>query len=268
MKLVFLFFVSINLLFFVWQSDTFHSGRKVSNATLTAIPSNVEKLVLLKEVQSVKAIKNKKSAPAASAETAQDSAETNSNSSNKDDTTPAPAEDKLKTAGLLSALPPQPRTANKYMCYALGPFKEVTQATPIALKLRDLGAITNSRRYEKEIATGYWVYLPQFNTWQDARKKVMELEDKGMKDMFIMGRGSMKNAVSVGLFSSESSARSRMSRLVELGEDPKMQTQFTKTPEFWIDIDIEAGKKNVVSAIEAIAKGLTLLELVKRKCDE
>ena len=81
-----------------------------------------------------------------------------------------------------------------------------------------------------------------------------------------MGRGAMKNAVSVGLFTSEKSARKRMSRLVELGENPKMQTQYSKTPEFWIDIDVDSSQKQVASAIEAIAKGLTLLELVERDC--
>lgn len=260
MRLVFLFFVTINILFFVWQSGSFNGSRKMSPASLTAIPSNVDKLVLLKEAQ-----KKNNAAPKKAQSVPVDIPEEKTKAADASDS--GDKQDDLKTAGLLSSLPPQQHTADKYVCFALGPFKEVALATPIALKLRDLGAITNSRRYEKQIASGYWVYLPQFSTWKDARKKVMELESEGMKDMFIMGRGTMKNAVSVGLFTSETAARARMSRLVELGEDPKMQTQFSKTPEFWIDIDIEAGKKNVVSAIEAIAKGLTLLELVNRKCD-
>lgn len=261
MRLVFLFFVTINVLFFVWQSGSFSGTRKVNPASLTAIPANVDKLVLIKEALSAKNTTTK--APPASAQVTEVQQQITDTSDNK----PGESGDELKTAGLLPSLPSQSHTADKYVCFALGPFKEVAMATPIALKLRDLGAITNNRRFEKQVATGFWVYLPQFESWKDARKKVMELESMGMKDMFIMGRGAMKNAVSVGLFTSETAARARMSRLVDLGEKPKMQTQFSNTPEFWIDIDVEAEQKNVVAAIEAIAKGLNLQELVTRNCE-
>ena len=248
MRLIFLFFVALNAVFFFWQSGGISGQVKHAEKDLTAIPVNVNKLVLVGETED-------KQAARAATKTTKDPGKKEQSKT-----------DKLQTAALTAPLPPQKRTAKNYTCYAMGPFKETTQATPIALKLRELGAITDSRRNEKQVPTGYWVYLPPFETWKEARQKVMTLESSDMKDMFIMGRGAMKNAVSVGLFTSEKSARKRMSRLVELGENPKMQTQYSKTPEFWIDIDVDSSQKQVASAIEAIAKGLTLLELVERDC--
>jgi hypothetical protein len=249
MRTVFLFFLGINILFFIWQSSTHNPSSPASKVNLTAIPANVAKLALINEAGQ----NQQHGAQAAPGSAVAGDSGTDS---------------RKQTSALSVPLPPQQRGPGDYQCFALGPFKEVGQANPIALKLRDLGAITRESRHEKQIPSGYWVYLPRFENWKEARKKVMELEKKGMKDLFIMGRGSMQNAVSAGLFSSEGAAETRRARLKRLGAEAKVQIQHTGTPEFWIDIDVEADKKQVVSAIEAIAKGLTVLELVPRKCDD
>ena len=249
MRTLFLFFLGINVLFFVWQSSSLNPATPPSKASLTAIPANVAKLVLINEAGKH---------PQQTVQTIPEPALPHESGSAAD----------TQTAALSAPLPPQQRGRGEYQCYSLGPFKEVSQATPIALKLRDLGAITRERRHEKQVVTGYWVYLPRFNSWKEARRQVMKLEKKGMKDMFIMGRGSMQNAVSAGLFSSDVAAENRQARLKKLGADAKIQIQYSGTPEFWIDIDVEADKKQVISAIDAIAKGLTVLELMPRKCDK
>ena len=92
------------------------------------------------------------------------------------------------------------------------------------------------------------------------------LETKGFKDMFIVGRGQMKNAVSLGLFKNQDGAKSRVGELKKIGEKPKIQTQYKQQDQYWIDIDVEPGKDQVVTTIEKIAQSLTVLELNTRKC--
>ena len=167
--------------------------------------------------------------------------------------------------------PPKPKTTASLgagaVCYSLGPFEGQAQVKSISAKLADLGALASNRSEKLRVPIGYWVYLPKYGSWNEARRKVMELEEKGLKDIFIMGRGRMKNAVSLGLYKEEKSANERMKLVRNMGIDPQLETQYTVDERYWIDIDVAAGKKQVVSAIEAIAKGLTILDLVPRKCN-
>jgi len=157
--------------------------------------------------------------------------------------------------------------AGQPICYALGPFDGLPQAKNISVKLQDLGAFTSERAITIDTPMGYWVYLPAYNSWKQAKDKISDLEKKGLKDLFIVGRGTMKNAVSLGLFKSEDSAKDRVGYLKKMGENPKIETQFKQQDQYWIDIDIDPGKDQVVETIEKIAQSLTVLELNPRKCE-
>jgi hypothetical protein len=141
------------------------------------------------------------------------------------------------------------------------------QAKNISEKLQNLGAFTAERSTSTEEPMGFWVYLENSSSWKDAKEKVVALEKHGIKDMFIVGRGTMKNAISLGLYKNEDSAQGRIKQLKKLGEKPKIQTQYKQVDQYWIDIDVEAGQDQVINTIEKIAQSLTVLELNDRKCN-
>ena len=113
MKAIFLFFLALNMAFFVWQFST--SGNSNAAAQLGPLPSNVKKLVLLDEGKAAARVKaaKKKSQEAKNSKSA-----------------------KKKAAAKSSP------AGGAEICYSLGPFETSKQAKPIAAKLRDLGAIT------------------------------------------------------------------------------------------------------------------------------
>ena len=268
MRTLFLFFLGINVLFFVWQSSSLNPATPPSKASLTAIPANVSKLILINEnnkgPKEALSSKSKQSIPE---QLSPDQARSELALPEEVEAAAAKTDTEIKTTALSLSLPPQKRGPGQYECFTLGPFKEATQATPIALKLRDLGAITRGRQHDKQVPSGYWVYLPRFSSWKAARRKVVELEKHGVRDTFIMGRGSLQNAVSAGLFTTNLAAENRLAQLKKLGANAKIQIQYTATPEFWIDIEVEVEKQQIISAIDAIAKGLTVLELLPHKCE-
>ena len=233
MKILFMFFAFLNVAFFTWQADIFSlRGHEGKTKELPQV-KNVDTLVLIREAPKEKLAKlQDKPTPQAK---------------------PKPA--------------PRPKSQAVQICYALGPFDGISQAKPISEKLQDLGAFTFERLVTTESPMGYWVYLPSFNSWNDAKDKVGDLEKKGIKDMFIVGRGKMKNAVSLGLYKSEDTAKERVSDIKKLGEAAKIQPQFQQLDTYWIDIDVDANKEKAIKTIEMIAKSLTVLELNSRKCD-
>ncbi|NOZ53902.1 MAG: hypothetical protein GXP08_12355 [Gammaproteobacteria bacterium] len=245
MKVLFFFFTMLNIVFFVWQIDIFgleSNKEKVSKLTQN---TNTEKLLLLNEMPNKNA---------------------NRSSAIKKPKKTAPAKTRNNITGKQPSTERLSGTKNQ-ICYALGPFEGLAQAKPISAKLRDLGVSTNERLITREIPTGYWVYLPQFKSWKLAKDKVLALENQNIKDMFIMGRGAMKNAVSLGLFKNQSGAQVRVDQVKKLGENPKIQAQYMEDEKYWIDISVETGQKQAIKTIETIAQTLTILELNPRKCN-
>ena len=241
MKVLFMFFAFLNVAFYTWQSDLFNLQSPKSQTKAIKEDPNVPRLMLLGELSS----DEKKQL----------------NAKEK----PKPKPEPVQVAKARAELPPKFKDGQA-VCYSLGPFDGLPQAENISEKLKDLGAFTQERSETAESPIGYWVYLPSYNSWKDAKDKVVMLEGKGFKDMFIVGRGTMKNAVSLGLFKNEDGAKSRVGELKKIGEKPKIQTQYKQQDQYWIDIDVEPGKDQVVATIEKIAQSLTVLELNSRKC--
>jgi len=239
MKILFMFFALLNVAFFTWQADIFHLRAPVSVTKKIQVDSKVPQLALLGELS-----KEKLNEP----ETA--------------------LEEKPEVQIAKTNPKPLPKSSiGNPVCYALGPFDGMTQAKNISEKLKDLGAYTVERSVATETPMGYWVYLPSYKSWKDAKDKVIKLEKKGLKDMFIVGRGAMKNSVSLGLYKNQEGADDRVKQLKKMGEQPKIQTQYKQLDQYWIDIDVEPGKDQVVTTIEKIAQSLTVLELNSRKCN-
>jgi len=245
MKIVFYFFLAMNVVFFLVQSM---SGNSKGVHVNLKPPAGVKELRLVDENSRAK----KRSEMDIKLSKLQEG-----DDDSKKPAPPPKSDPKPKTTASLGA---------GAVCYSLGPFEGQNQVRSISAKLTDLGALANDRSEKLRVPIGYWVYLPKYDSWNEARRKVMELEEKGLKDIFIMGRGRMKNAVSLGLYKEEKGATDRMKLVRSLGVDPKLETQYTVDERYWIDIDVAAGRKQVISAIEAIAKGLTILDLVPRKC--
>lgn len=242
MKILFMFFALLNVAFFTWQTDVFNLNSNKSTSKAMTIDPGIPKLALLSELTK----------------------EEQKNIDEKPQVKPEAEPEKVAKANPR----PSPKFKDgKAICYALGPFDGMPQAKNISEKLQDLGAFTVERSVTKESPIGYWVYLSSYKSWKEAKDKVLVLEKKGYKDMFIVGRGTMKNAVSLGLFKNENGAKSRVNELKNIGEKPKIQTQYKQLEQYWIDIDVEPGKDQVVATIEKIAQSLTVLELNSRKCN-
>ncbi len=228
MKIIFLFFAALNIAFFLWQSTT--TGSSTGGAKKHLVQDDrVTTLVLLREANAAKNVEPK---------------------------------DTL-TAMLESA----PSKNKKYAaCYSLGPFEQFQQLKSVSGQLQDLDVDLRQRKETEQVVLGHWVFLPSFPSWQDARKKVQELEDKGIKDIFILGRGEMKNAVSLGLFKKEESAERRLAQLRKIGIKPNVETQQTTKELIWLDINVESADQSVPAKLTDIVKENSDLQVINRSC--
>jgi hypothetical protein len=67
-------------------------------------------------------------------------------------------------------------------------------------------------------ADGYWVYLPPMKTKAEVDKRVAALKARGVKDFYVVQEaGHWRNAISLGIFKSEDTARSMAAKLKDSG---------------------------------------------------
>jgi len=113
-----------------------------------------------------------------------------------------------------------------------------------------LGARLTQKRSEE--TAGWWVFIPPQANRAGALKKTAELKALGIEDFFIMqDEGKMRWAVSLGVFSSEDAARSRLEALrakgVRSAQTGERETQVAK---IWFQV------RNADAALQAKLKEL------------
>jgi len=112
-----------------------------------------------------------------------------------------------------------------------------------------LGARLSQRRSEEK--AGWWVFIPPQGNRPAAQKKTAELKALGIDDYFILQEeSSMRWAVSLGVFSSEDAAKTRLEALrakgVRSAQTGERDTQVTK---IWFQV------RGADTALQAKLKG-------------
>lgn len=148
---------------------------------------------------------------------------------------PAKPEPKPAPDNKLAKLEPKPEPVKpekadaakakpKLMCYQSG---ELDSATATKLKAALNKAGLASKMQESVHETGrtggkFWVYLPAQSNRDEVLKQSASLKDKGFDNYVVNTDGEHKNALSMGLFSQEDSAKAMLKRLNDSGYPAKL----------------------------------------------
>jgi hypothetical protein len=117
----------------------------------------------------------------------------------------------LKT--LASAKPKPPAAAATGACIEWGGFA-IAEAPKAEQALAPLGLGARLTQRRSEETAGWWVFIPPQGNRATALKKTAELKGLGIEEFFILqDAGKMQWAVSLGVFSSEDAAKSRLEAL-------------------------------------------------------
>lgn len=131
-------------------------------------------------------------------------------------------------------------------CFSFGPWADAGEAAqaraqlqPQAVRIRVREAVTG--------ATGWQVLLPPLEDRAAAEAAVERLVAAGFNDHFILGQGEQANAVALGRFSAEATARRHEAALREAGFDTAVAEPLGATgTESWIDLaagpDLDPGQ--------------------------
>ena len=113
----------------------------------------------------------------------------------------------------------------------------------------------------------FWVFLPPANSTPDAEKKIAALREQGLSgnDYFVVrDPGPLRNAISLGVFSTREAALLRQADLKEkaVGGTEVGQRDTVRISEFWVFDAAEATR----DALTSIAAKIRTSEIIKREC--
>lgn len=134
-----------------------------------------------------------------------------------------------------SFLPNRPR------CHVIGPFSSVQSAVEYEKLLHKSGAQAKQTAQEcKESLGRFWVFLPAQKSEGWVLKQLADLEQRGIEDFFAIRMGPMKNAISLGVYSTVGSARRRIEQLRSKGIHPALAPHYQVRTRSWLEVKLAA----------------------------
>jgi cell division septation protein DedD len=152
-------------------------------------------------------------------------------------------------------------------CFTLGPFSQASLASQTAEAISALGITVERRQELQRTPRGYWVYLPSLKSYAEARDKVKEMKGQGLSDLFIMGKGSHQNAISLGLFKSKQAAQDRYKQVQAMGIDAILEVQYREKKQGWLDMSVPGDQTTAIAALSEMAEETPGINLTQRKCE-
>ncbi len=132
---------------------------------------------------------------------------------------------------------PDPRWHVGVTCYSVGPILHRVDAEAIAAwaRLQGVRATTRGDAEDNPIAY-YRIYLPPFPSQGDAEHTAETLIAAGLTDLEVVYEGPLKNAISLGVYKQEASARLRLDQLRELGVTPVLDVRRRERQRYVVEI--------------------------------
>ncbi len=128
------------------------------------------------------------------------------------------------------------------MCSWMGPFAEQKLAQSFIERLAALDVKSGLEVEKATAGTSHWVYLRPLDSRARARAQLKELQAKGI-DSYIISKGELDNAISVGVFSELRLAQARLESLVKQGYEPMLRTVNRSVDEYWVSVEHAEARK-------------------------
>lgn len=258
MRVLFLFFLLVNAAYFYMQSEWFEAQQGPIILKKEMLPDGVDRLSLLRE----------RGLGASTTKTTKNVGEARR---------PAPPKEAVSKPVIPKVITsktepkeekPQPERvkSTSEACFTLGPFKKPNVASRAAEAISALGVTVKKRQSSQRKPRGYWVFLPPLKSYSAARKLVKAMQKKGLKDLFIMGKGNRKNAVSLGLFKRKSAAEERFQQIKKMGFKVEMETQYRVSKQTWLDMGIPGDRTSTVADLTEMVEQYSGTSMSQRKC--
>lgn len=246
MKWMIVILVLANAIFFGWQlSRDQDPGFDSKPAPQTSSAAMVNRLLLVSEVESG-VLRERRNLPG---QAPQSSAAPVTEGSA--DTGPA------VSLGEVLAMP----APGDRECYTIGPLNNEDDISALSAWFRAQGSAATLRNDERREVVSTWVFIPPLESREAADAHVREMQAANIDDIYVIPRGDMANAISLGLYSQEETLRRRITQLEERGFEPSVLPRYRTATASWFDVTASAQQPMTVGVLDQIFPDLIIRQV-------
>ncbi|HKQ30609.1 MAG TPA: hypothetical protein VJS66_04915, partial [Burkholderiales bacterium] len=163
--------------------------------------------------------------------------------------------------------PPLPSPAvDGQICYRIGPLVGAAQAKTIEESPQAQSLAFARREDNSTTVTAYRVFLPPFASKAQAEQKRRELTRLGFSDHAVMQDDGLRNAISLGIFSVEANARSRLQSLLEKGVVATIEPVEQLRTVYWLELRPAASDTDLLARLRSLLEGVAGAAVVDFPC--
>ena len=253
MKWFFIILLAVNVVYLGWEIDRQTAMDMAYDSEALVIPPHVKKLVLLKELPKPPPARMQQEAPT---DEKNAGATNSSKDKNPQKTFQAPADVMIEekfVKDLVAQLPDirvnesagNPEAAAE-MCFSYGPFPDAQQTRDLIAWFEDQHISVQQRPEKDREKQLFWIYLAPQNSLGGAMKAIEDLKNKGVSDYRLIETGDLRNAISLGLFSTQALVNKRLNELKGKGYRPIVVPYREANVIYWVDVKL-VNQQNVLN---------------------
>ena len=130
-----------------------------------------------------------------------------------------------------------PTNPGSGVCYSTGPLVDEAELNRTTEGLQPLTARLQVRRNNVRVVRGYSVFLPAYDSRDQALAAARQLSAAGLRDYYVVTAGDQENTISLGLFRQQANAQRRLQQVESLGFRASLGERADDQQQFWIDFD-------------------------------
>ena len=128
------------------------------------------------------------------------------------------------------------------LCTMIGPFGQLLHAEYMVEKLAALGVNAQITNVAIKNGDAYWVYLPPEMSEKEALRRLYELQKKNIES-YIITKGELTNGISFGRYADSSEAEEKMKAIKSQGYEAQIKAIPNAINETWVLLEPEADDK-------------------------
>lgn len=126
-------------------------------------------------------------------------------------------------------------------CFRVEPFANEGEVITVTAWFEDRGATVTTEETSGRKPISHKVFLPPLESRAAALAKIEELNGRGINDIAIYSRGSLENAIGLGVFKDINTARERVMQIKKLGYDALLRPHYGRGKSYVLEIRAESG---------------------------
>jgi len=153
----------------------------------------------------------------------------------------------------------------KDLCQLVGAFKSHEIAQSFVERLTAIDIKAQVRDLRLPAGPGYWVYLEPLPNRKAALRQLAELQSQKI-DSYVIPKGELENGISLGLFSQQDLAKSRLQEMQKRGLEPRLDTIERTYREIWVMLEHTEDAKMSDLTWDRVMEGFNQLERRQNFC--